>query len=145
MATNGNSRGGADAVLIAALASGRSYQEAAEAAGCSKSTVARRMATDGFRADVSAAREEYIEMLRGRLLQAQPTAVSVLAEIMTRARSDADRILAARALLDVRTRDPLLDEQEVHRVVRLLIDLAMRHVPDDRQGAFVAEVRALLR
>ena len=137
---NGTSR---DDVLIAALGAGHSYQETAEIARCSKSTVARRMTTASFRAEVAAAREEYVEMMRGRLLQAQPAAVTVLAELMTSADSEADRIRAARALLDVRKRDLILDEGEFVRVLRRIIDIAMTHVPEEKQAAFIAQVRAV--
>jgi hypothetical protein len=132
-----------DDVLIAALGAGHSYQETAEIARCSKSTVARRMTTASFRAEVAAAREEYVEMMRGRVMQAQPSAVTVLADLMMTATSDADRIRAARALLEVRRRDPFVDEGEFARVVRRIVDVAMTHVPEENQAAFIAEVRAI--
>lgn len=132
-----------DLLLIAAIASGLSYQEAADAARCSKSTVARRMATSAFRAEVAEAREEHLHMLRGRLVEAQPTAVKVLSELMVGAGSEADRIRAAKVLLDVHRRDRLVDPTEVDRLIRAVVEIAFGHISEDRQDAFIAQVRAL--
>jgi hypothetical protein len=144
MTTDDNENRHASDPLVLALACGRSYKEAAELVGCSKATVARRMATPEFRASVCVAREEYATMLRGRLLQAQPDAVSVLVELMVTARSDGDRIRAARALLEMHKRDRLgVEQAEVERTLREVVDIAMTHIPEASQSTFIAEVQAI--
>jgi hypothetical protein len=132
-----------DEILVTALAAGLSYQEAANAAACSKSTVARRMATPTFFAEVACARDEYVGMLRGRLLEAAPAAVMVLSDLMVTARSDADRVRAARALLDMQRKDLFFDQAEIGRVIRCVVNAAINHLSDEEQMAFVADLRAL--
>jgi hypothetical protein len=75
MTTNGHGRRDVDEVLVAALAAGASYEEAARAAGVSKSTVRRRMGEAAFRARVFDTRDELLTALRGRLLRAAPFAL----------------------------------------------------------------------
>jgi hypothetical protein len=143
MSTTDNGSRRIEEILVTALAAGLSYQEAADAAGCSKSTVARRMATPAFLGEVACAREEYVAMLRGRLLEAAPAAVMVLADLMATARSDADRIRAARALLEKQRKDLFFDQAEIRRLIRSVVDAAISHLSDEEQMAFVADLRAL--
>jgi hypothetical protein len=144
MTTHDNETGYVNDPLVVALASGLSYQDAGELVGCSKATVARRMATPEFRAAVCSVREEYVTMLRGGLLQAQPEAVRVLVDVMTTARSDADRTRAARALLETYKRDRLgVDHGELERTIRELDDSAMTHIPEAAHETFIAEIRAI--
>lgn len=62
---------------------------------------------------------------------------------MVNGKSDADRIRAAKALLDTHRRDPLADESDVYRLLRTIIDLAIAHIPEANQGAFIAQARAI--
>ncbi len=67
----GSERKSADALLIAALATGAARQEAAKTAGISEAIVYRRLADSAFRRRVSAARAELIDAAVGRLAAAR--------------------------------------------------------------------------
>lgn len=75
-------RVGQDEVLIAALARGLTYRAAAEAAGVSRRTVARRMAEEAFAEEVAKVRGEYVSVVTGRLLEMAPAALDVLLELL---------------------------------------------------------------
>jgi hypothetical protein len=137
-------RGDQDGVLVAALVSGLSYVEAGDIAGCSKSTVARRMRKPEFRGAVEEGRREFAGMLSGRLLQAQPAAVTVLADLMATATSEGDRIRAARALLQVRRTDLIpMEIGDIRRIVKDMLDVALRYVPEENEERFLRELRAI--
>jgi hypothetical protein len=137
-------RGDQDGVLVAALVSGLSYVEAGDIAGCSKSTVARRMRESEFRGAGEEGRREFADMLSGRLLQAQPAAVTVLAELMATATSEGDRIRAARALLQVRRTELVpMDVRDIRRLVNEVLDVALRYVPEENEELLLRELRAI--
>lgn len=75
-------RDAVDAILVAALAAGNSYQEAGRQAGVTERTVGRRMATPAFSARVAAAREERVAVMCGALTELAPRAVERLAELL---------------------------------------------------------------
>src|SRR5947207_2011016 len=79
----GTGRRGADAALIAALASGATREDAARVAGVSPRTVYRRVDTEAFRRRVDEAREEIIASATGRLAAATQIAVDTLVELVT--------------------------------------------------------------
>lgn len=94
-----------DAALCAALLHGLTYDAAAQAAGCSRSTVARRMADPAFRARLDVLRTEALARVADLLAGEAIHAVHTLAEI--RADPDAPasvRARAACALLDSATK-----------------------------------------
>ena len=129
---------------MAALVSGLSYAEAGDIAGCSKSTVARRMRRPEFRGTVEEGRREFADMLSGRLLQAQPAAVTVLADLMATAISEADRIRAARALLQIRRTELVpMEIDDVRRIVGDVLDVALRYVPEENQRLLLRDLRAV--
>jgi hypothetical protein len=74
MTTNGHGRRDVDGLLVAALATGASHDEAGRSAGVSKTTVKRRMASEKFRRAVAEERLEVVETVRGRLVGAAPSA-----------------------------------------------------------------------
>lgn len=65
-----------DELIVAALAVGCSYSEAAEAAGVSRRTVARRMAEPAFRRLVTEAQGEHVHIVAGKLTSLGPDAVA---------------------------------------------------------------------
>ncbi len=87
-----------DELIVAALASGATYAEAAELAHISARTVRRRMADEEFARRVSAARAERVAAVTGRLTEVAFEAVETLRQGLTAARS-VDQIRAAHEIL----------------------------------------------
>lgn len=85
-----------DLLLLGALATGATYEEAAQAAGLSERTVRRRMADDDFRARLWEARSIYLNRALGRLAERSVDAVETLAALL-RSESEQIRLKAARA------------------------------------------------
>jgi len=88
-----------EGALIAALAAGRSIQEAARLAGLSERTVYRRRQKPEFMAEVGEARAALVSEAVGLLARSAPTAVEVLMKLLS-ASSDAIRLSAVRCVLD---------------------------------------------
>jgi len=101
MNTNANGKRDRDAVLIAALARGASYTEAAHVAGLSKATVARRMAEPAFRGQVIEEREETIERVRGMLIEGSLAAAKTLLELASGAAGESVRLAASLRTLEL--------------------------------------------
>jgi len=95
----GQKRAKGETLLIARLAAGATFTEAAKAAGVDERTVRRRWAEPEFRREVSAVRGELISSAVGRLSRHATKAVDVLAELMESAESETVRLSAARAVL----------------------------------------------
>jgi hypothetical protein len=91
-----------DELIVAALAAGMAYGEAAAAAGTSERTVRRRMSDPSFATEVSRRRGEQVSVLAGRLLGASHEAIEVLRGCMD-AESDAIRLRAAQMVLSLGT------------------------------------------
>jgi hypothetical protein len=87
-----------DAILVAALAAGNTYQEAGRQAGVTERTVGRRMATPEFSSRVAAAREERVAVMCGALTDLAPRAVERLAELVR-----ADEHIAIQAVRETLT------------------------------------------
>ncbi|MCE9621225.1 MAG: hypothetical protein K8R99_02650 [Actinomycetia bacterium] len=106
-----------DEVLIAALASGAAYSEAARQGGCGVRTVARRMRDDGFRRSVAEARDLWVTQTAGSLTALGPDAVAVLAEVM-QDETTRYRLAAAQTVLTqgLRTRQHHELEAEVREI-----------------------------
>ncbi len=88
-----------DDALVTALAAGRTYDDAATAAGCSPSTVDRRMTDPGFRRRVQELRAATFTRIAALLVDGAAEAVGALRELMHTADSDAARVSAARAVI----------------------------------------------
>ena len=122
MSTNANGKRDRDELVVAALASGSSYDEAAKAAGLSRSTVARRMREWDFRARVIEERERVVETVRGKLASTAPAAAEVIASLAASADSETVRLSAASRILDYSLRRragfDTFDSSEVGAIVR---------------------------
>ncbi len=88
-----------DDALVAALAAGRTYDDAACAAGCSARTVDRRMTDPMFRRRVQELRAAMFTRTAALLVDAAVEAVAQLRHLMRSADSDPARVSAARALV----------------------------------------------
>jgi hypothetical protein len=102
MATNGNEkytyqRG--DDLLIPALASGKTLDEAAAESNVSKRTISRRQEDSGFREEVQRVRGLLAEAAVGKISSVADEAVNTL-QLLLKASSDNVRLGAARAILD---------------------------------------------
>ena len=102
-----NGRHNADELLIAALAAGSTYLEAAKAAKVGERTARRRMEDAEFRARVSEARAELVASALGRASGALVEGVDVLIEMMRSAESESVRLAAVRALFQLAERRPV--------------------------------------
>jgi hypothetical protein len=139
-----NGAGPKDELIIATLVGGATYSEAAATAGVSKATVARRMADVEFRVKVAEGRHEVAEALRGRLVEAASDAVTTIHDLSTSASSESVRLSASRAVLDLVLRPRDLDEAEVVRMLRELVEVALNRIPDaEAQWGFLQATRAL--
>ncbi len=90
-----------DDALVTALAAGRTYDDAATAAGCSPSTVDRRMTDPAFRRRVQELRAAVFARVAARLVDGAAEAVDQLRLLMRTADSDASKVSAARAILSI--------------------------------------------
>ncbi|MEP9381123.1 Lrp/AsnC family transcriptional regulator [Nocardioides sp. KR10-350] len=89
-----------DRKIIAARAAGLTLENTAEAAGCSKSTVLRRLRKPGVDRAVAEEREAQVAQVVDVLTKVLPAAVSRLARILSSsATSDHDAVAAARIVL----------------------------------------------
>lgn len=115
MAAGGSATGrrAADAVLIAALATGATTATAADLASVSTRTVYRRLDDPTFCARVDDARAELVTSTLGRLVNASTTAADTLAALLADTHPPTVRLSAARAILDAaqrwRTTEELAD------------------------------------
>jgi len=91
MSTNANGKRARDELIVAALATGSTYDEAAKKAGVSRATVARRMSEWEFRAHVAEERERIVDGGRGTLVAQALAAADVLAELAAKAESETVR------------------------------------------------------
>jgi hypothetical protein len=110
-------RKGADEVLIQALACGATQKSAAEKAGISESTVARRLRDPAFQERLDATRADMVQRTASALTAASMEAVKGLLELM---RSDDERVRlgAIRTILEHSTK--LREESDLaQRVARL--------------------------
>jgi len=87
-----------DDQLIAALARGASYQEAANECGICKRTVTRRMTDAGFRLRVDEARRDWLTIAVSKLSSALGEIVETLLQMSRDGESETTRFHAARTL-----------------------------------------------
>jgi len=147
MSTNGNGRPDKDALIVAALAAGASYADAAKAAGVSKTTVARRMSDRDFRARVSEERERVIDRVRGVLTDGSLRAAEALVGIATQGKSESARVAAASRLLDITLRRrsgvDAFAKHEVAALVNELVEISLAYIPETAQEPFIREIRTI--
>jgi hypothetical protein len=89
-----------DETIAAALATGRTYEEAGVLAGVSERTVARRMADPTFARTVAERRGQQVQVISGQLSSIADKAVKAVSECL----DDADprtRLAAGRLVLDL--------------------------------------------
>jgi hypothetical protein len=99
MARNG--RRNADDQLLIALACGVTVDNAARQAGISPATAYRRLAEPSFRQRLQALRGDMVSRTAGTLTAAATEAVRTLLELLKSSTSDAVRLGAARAVLEI--------------------------------------------
>jgi hypothetical protein len=92
-------RSAADPLLAAAVAAGKTNEEAAALAGVSKRTVTRRLTDAAFRAEVTRLRGEMISQATGRLAEGMTWAALVLRTLLT-SNAEGIRLRAAAKILD---------------------------------------------
>lgn len=89
-----------DDLLAAALGAGLTYNRAAEVAGVSRATAGRRMADPSFRAQVERLRRNHVGRVEVRLADLSGRALDALDDLLADRDSPAQRLGAARAVLD---------------------------------------------
>jgi hypothetical protein len=110
-------RKGADEVLLQALACGATQKSAAEKAGISESTVARRLHDPAFQERLQATRADMVQRTASALTAASMEAVKGLLELM-RSGDERVRLGAIRTILEHSTK--LREESDLaQRVARL--------------------------
>ena len=103
MSANGRanrSRANADELVVAALASGHTMQEAAKGAGISPRTVSRRLADPAFKQRIQTLRGEMIGQALGRMADGMSDAAAALRKLL-KAKSESVRLGACRAMLEI--------------------------------------------
>jgi hypothetical protein len=150
-----NGRHNADSALVAALAAGMTYADAARVAGVSERTARRRMEDEPFRSQVTAARGDLVQRAVGRASDSLVEAVETLQDLMRSASSESARLGAARALLDFvgrRRRDPITEAinglttvsgPELAQIMGSVVDAALDRLPEDEEEPFLRDVLAL--
>lgn len=119
-----------DPELVAALAAGQSYADAAAAAGVSKRTARRRMTESDFRAEVDALRADMFARAVGRMAGLVDEAAETLRDVMRDPEAPAGaRVSAARAVLQLGA-----DLRERLELVERIEALEAATVPNGRQG-----------
>ena len=89
-----------DGLLAAALGAGLTYGRAAEVAGVSRATAGRRMTDPSFRAQVEHLRRDHARRIEVRLADLSTRAVEALDDLLADPDSPAQRLGAARVVLD---------------------------------------------
>jgi lambda repressor-like predicted transcriptional regulator len=95
------SRRNADPILLTALASGLSLQQAALKAGISISTARRRVADDAFKAELTRLQDEAIASARAVLLDNSTIAAATVASLLSQKWPPSVRLAAARTILEM--------------------------------------------
>ena len=89
-----------DELLAAALGAGLTYSRAAEVAGVSRATTGRRMADSSFRAQVDRLRRDHVRRVEVRLADLSGRALDALDDLLSDRDAPAQRLGAAKAVLD---------------------------------------------
>jgi hypothetical protein len=117
----------ADGVLVGALAGGSTIARAAELAGVSQTTVYTRLKNPDFKAKVAAARREMLDRAIGHLAEGSSEAAIALRHLALSGKSEAVRLGACRAVLELGTRlresvEMAADIEELKRELQELKD-----------------------
>ena len=99
----GRGKHNADLVLVLALASGLTNRQAAERAGISERTVARRLADPEFQRQISEAKAATLSQTVAQLTAAGLAAVTTLVRLLD-ADSESAQLGAARSILELGTK-----------------------------------------
>ena len=91
----------AEEALLQVLACGASVDQAARQCGLSSRTIYRRLAEADFRRRLQALRGDMVSRTAGTLTAAASEAVRTLLELLRNSASDAVRLGAARAILEI--------------------------------------------
>jgi hypothetical protein len=100
VARNGRFLSRGESVMVSYLVAGRTYEEAAEAAGMSVRTISRRMADERFQALVREERDAVVAAVRDRLTAASLDAVARLVWLLHDCHSNVE-LGAARTILEM--------------------------------------------
>ena len=145
--TNRNGKRDRDSLVVAALARGASYAEAARVAGVSKATVSRRMAEPAFRGRVAKEREETLERVRGTLVEGSLAAARTLVEFASSAATESVRLTASLRTLEMalRTRPGFdtFSTAEVSALVSEIVERSMARMPEEEHESYLYEVRGI--
>jgi HEAT repeat protein len=126
MGKRGNrSRQGADSVILAALAIGKTVQESADAAGVSARTVSRRMADPDFCQRVAELRAETVARAASKMSDGMTEAADVLRKLL-KSKKESIRLGSCRAMLEFGVR--LRETIELQRRLEALEELARQTV-----------------
>lgn len=89
-----------DERIIASLAAGQSIEETADAVGCSRKTVSRRLADPDFKMRLREVRAQFLSDALGRLSASTTQAVQLLNDVMADPETPASvRVRCAQAIL----------------------------------------------
>jgi len=111
----GKSRHNSDLVIVEALSRGESQTAAATLAGCSVSTIRRRLDDAEFRGRVEKFRAEMLDSAAGKLGATVVKAVTTLESLLSSEIPPAVRMASAKALIEfsLRTREALSWEKRI--------------------------------
>ena len=111
----GKSRHNRDRIIIEALARGEGQTSAATLAGCSVSTIRRRLDDAEFRARVEKFRAEMLDAAAGKLGSTVVKAVSTLESLLSSETPPAVRMASAKAIVEfaLKTREILSWEKRL--------------------------------
>ena len=150
-----SANGGKDrnnSALIVALATGKTYREAAAAAHVSERTVERRMADQAFRAQVAEARGEMVDRAVGQASDSMADAITTLQTLMRSAESDSVKLRAARTILEFGggrhplneavSRTFMLSISQASQIISTVVEVALDYIPGEAQAHFIARVRS---
>jgi hypothetical protein len=118
----------AEELLLGALASGSSIEQAAQAAGVSVRTAYRRLADPDFAGRLAQARDELLTAALGELVACATEAVATLRSLLS-ADDDRIRLAAAKATLEqlLRLRETLALSQRMATLERALLPRPPEH------------------
>jgi hypothetical protein len=122
-----------DDVLVKELAVGHTQVEAAERAGVSPRTVARRLEDPEFRGRVRARRDERYAQSADRIVALLPDAVAAFTRVLAETADDAIRLRAAKNIVDAAGRLRALDVEGRLTEVETRLD-QLREDPDVAGG-----------
>jgi len=138
MATNGRSRD--ETVLITALASGKTNQEASDLSGIPERTVYRRLKKPVFKQRVAEARDDIFQRVNGQLADINAAAVQRLDELI-HSRNETVAIQAIRLALDHTRKQRESTQEQAAEGVK--ITEIVLHEPHYGQAEREADLREL--